>query len=132
MVLVSLSFLPEKLRIITPIKDMEVKEGSEIVFNCETNTEGAKAKWLKNEETIFESSKYMVVQRDNVFSLRIKEAQKADEADYTVSLTNHRGEQAKSTARAKVAGKQNLYENMFHSICQRKNRTQQMFRPFYL
>lgn len=95
----------EKLRIITPIKDTEVKEGSEIVFNCETNVDGAKAKWLKNEETIFESSKYMVAQRDNVFSLRIRDAQKADEASYTINLTNHRGEQAKCTASAKVAGK---------------------------
>uniref|UniRef100_A0A3Q0SQI1 Uncharacterized protein n=1 Tax=Amphilophus citrinellus TaxID=61819 RepID=A0A3Q0SQI1_AMPCI len=104
LVLLSLCFIPEKLRIITPIKDTEVKEGREIVFNCETNTEGAKAKWLKNEETIFESSKYMMVQRDNVFSLRIKDAQKADEAVYTVSLTNHRGEQAKCSASAKVSG----------------------------
>lgn len=97
-------FITEKLRIITPIKDAEVKEGSEIVFNCETNTEGAKAKWLKNEETIFESSKYMISQRDNVFSLRIKDAQKGDEVSYTISLTNHRGEHAKCTASAKVAG----------------------------
>ncbi|TDH06482.1 hypothetical protein EPR50_G00113840 [Perca flavescens] len=96
-------YVIEKLRIITPIKDAEVKEGSEIVFNCETNTEGAKAKWLKNEETIFESSKYMMAQRDNVFSLRIRDAQKADEAVYTISLTNQRAEHAKSTASAKVA-----------------------------
>lgn len=82
-----------------------VKEGSEIVFNCETNTEGAKAKWQKNEETIFETSKYIMAQRDNVFSLRIKEAQKADEATYTVSLSNHRGEHAKCSAGAKVTGK---------------------------
>lgn len=82
-----------------------MKEGSEIVFNCETNSEGAKAKWLKNEETIFESSKYMMAQRDNVFSLRIRDAQKADEASYTVSLTNQRAEQAKSTASARVTGK---------------------------
>uniref|UniRef100_A0A3Q3B7I5 Uncharacterized protein n=1 Tax=Kryptolebias marmoratus TaxID=37003 RepID=A0A3Q3B7I5_KRYMA len=92
----------EKLRIITPIKDMVVKEGNEIVFNCETNTEGAKAKWLKNEETIFETSKYIMAQRDNVFSLRIKDAQKADEATYTVSLNNHRGEHAKCSASAKL------------------------------
>lgn len=105
MVLLSLNSIPEKLRIITPIKDTEVKEAGEIVFNCEANTEGAKAKWLKNEETIFESSKYMMAQRDNVFSLRIRDAQKADEAVYTVSLTNHRGEHAKCTASAKVAGK---------------------------
>lgn len=75
-----------------------------MVFNCETNVEGAKAKWLKNEETIFESSKYMISQRDNVFSLRIRDAQKADEASYTISLTNQRGEQAKCSASAKVAG----------------------------
>ncbi|XP_010793050.1 titin-like, partial [Notothenia coriiceps] len=93
----------EKLRVITPIKDTEVKEGGEIVFNCETNTEGAKAKWLKNEETIFESSKYMMAQRDNVFSLRIREASKNDEAVYTISLTNQRAEQAKCSARAAVA-----------------------------
>lgn len=97
--------LLEKLRIITPIRDTEVKEGSEIVFNCETNSEGVKAKWLKNEETIFESSKYMMAQRDNVFSLRIRDAQKGDEANYSISLTNQRGEQAKCTASAKVAGK---------------------------
>ena len=82
-----------------------MKEGSEIVFNCETNTEGAKAKWLKNEETIFESSKYLMAQRDNVSSLRIRDAQKSDEAIYTISLANHRGEQANCTASAKVAGK---------------------------
>lgn len=74
------------------------------MFNCETNAEGAKAKWLKNEETIFESSKYMMVQRDNVFSLRIRDAQKGDESNYTISLTNQRAEQAKSTASARVAG----------------------------
>lgn len=104
-ILIRSGFLSEKLRIITPIKDTEVKEGSEIVFNCETNVEGAKAKWLKNEETIFESSKYMISQRDNVFSLRIRDGQKSDEACYTVSLTNHRGEHAKCSASAKVAGK---------------------------
>ena len=97
-------FIPEKLRIITPIKDTQVKEGSEIVFNCETNTEGAKAKWLKNEETIFESSKYSMAQRDNVFSLRIKDAQKGDEASYSINLTNHRGEQAKSSCSLTIRG----------------------------
>ena len=75
------------------------------MLNCEVNTEGAKAKWLKNEETIFESSKYMMAQRDNVFSLRIRDSQKADEAGYTISLTNHRGEHAKCTASAAVTGK---------------------------
>lgn len=81
------------------------------MFNCEANAEGAKAKWLKNEETIFETSKYMMAQRDNVFSLRIRDAQKTDEASYTIALTNHRGEQAKSTASAKVAGKS---KKVFH------------------
>lgn len=81
------------------------------MFNCEANAEGAKAKWLKNEETIFETSKYMMAQRDNVFSLRIRDAQKADEASYTIALTNHRGEHAKSTASAKVAGES---KKVFH------------------
>lgn len=75
--------------------------------------EGAKAKWLKNEETIFESSKYMISQRDNVFSLRIRDGQKSDEACYTVSLTNHRGEQAKCSASAKVTG--NCHHFIFSS-----------------
>jgi len=76
-----------------------------VVLNCEVNSEGAKAKWLKNEETIFESSKYVMVQRDNVFSLRIRDAQKADEANYTVSLTNQRAEQAKSACNLTVKGR---------------------------
>lgn len=81
------------------------------MFNCEANVEGAKAKWLKNEETIFETSKYMMTQRDNVFSLRIRDAQKTDEATYAISLINQRGEQATCTASAKVAGN---HENVFY------------------
>lgn len=94
----------EKLKIITPLKDTEAKEGHEVVLNCEVNTEGAKAKWLKNEETVFESSKYMMVQRDNVFSLRIRDAQKGDEANFSISLTNQRGEHAKSSCNLSVKG----------------------------
>lgn len=75
-----------------------------MVLNCEVNTDGAKAKWLKNEETVFESSKYLMVQRDNVFSLRIRDAQKEDEANFSISLTNHRGEQAKSSCSVGVKG----------------------------
>lgn len=103
--LASLFFLfAEKLKIITPLKDTEAKEGQEVVLNCEVNTEGAKAKWLKNEETLFESSKYVMVQRDNVFSLRIKDAQRGDEANYSITLTNQRGEQAKSSCGLNVKG----------------------------
>ncbi|MEQ2222441.1 hypothetical protein ILYODFUR_026475, partial [Ilyodon furcidens] len=92
----------EKLKVITPLKDSEVKEGHEIVLNCEVNIEGAKAKWLKNDETLFESGKYVMIQRDNVFSLRIKDAQKGDEANYSIILTNQRGEQAKSSGKLTV------------------------------
>uniref|UniRef100_A0A3B3YU13 Ig-like domain-containing protein n=1 Tax=Poecilia mexicana TaxID=48701 RepID=A0A3B3YU13_9TELE len=93
-----------ELTVITPLKDTEVKEGQEIVLNCEVNIEGAKAKWLKNDETLFESGKYVMVQRDNVFSLRIKDARKGDEADYSITLTNQRGEQAKSSGKLSVRG----------------------------
>ena len=89
---------------MTPLKDTEAQEGKEIVLNCEVNSEGAKAKWLKNDETIFESSKFIMVQRDNVFSLRIKDAQKADVANYSIILTNQRGEQAKSACNLTVKG----------------------------
>lgn len=97
-------FCAEKLKIITPLKDTEGQEGKEVVLNCEVNTDGAKAKWLKNDETLFESGKYVMVQRDNVFSLRIKDAQKGDEANYTINLTNQRGEQAKSSCKFTVRG----------------------------
>ncbi|KAL7882198.1 hypothetical protein AOLI_G00090470, partial [Acnodon oligacanthus] len=79
-----------------------MKEGQEIVLNCEVNSEGAKAKWLKNDETIFETSKFIMVQRDTVFSLRIKAAEKSDEGTYTITLTNQRGEQAKCSANVGV------------------------------
>lgn len=94
----------EKLKIITPLKDTEATEGDEVVLNCEVNTEGAKAKWLQNGETLFESSKYVMVQRDNVFSLRIRAAQKADEATFCISLTNQRGEHAQSSCSLIVKG----------------------------
>lgn len=82
-----------------------MKEGQEIVLNCEVNSEGAKAKWLKENETMFESSKFIMVQRDTIFSLRIKAADKSDEATYTITLINHRGEQAKCSAKVSVIGK---------------------------
>lgn len=82
-----------------------MKEGQEVSLNCEVNSDGAKAKWMKNSETIFESSKFIVAHRDNVFSLRIKNAEKSDESEYTVTLTNQRGEQAKSSCKVSVDGK---------------------------
>lgn len=97
-------FHSEKLKIITPLKDTEATEGEEVVLNCEVNTEGAKAKWLQNGETLFESSKYVMVQRDNVFSLRIRDVQKGDEANFSISLTNQRGEQAQSSCTLAVKG----------------------------
>lgn len=95
----------ERLRIITPLKDQQVKEGQELVFNCEVNTEGAKAKWFKNDEAIFDSPKYIMVHKDLVYTLRIRDAQSDDQASYSVSLTNHRGEHVKSAATLTVAGK---------------------------
>uniref|UniRef100_A0AAR2J2J5 Uncharacterized protein n=1 Tax=Pygocentrus nattereri TaxID=42514 RepID=A0AAR2J2J5_PYGNA len=80
-----------------------------IVLNCEVNTEEAKAKWLKNDETLFESSKFIMVQRDTVFSLRIKNAEKSDEATYTITLTNQRGEYAKSSAKINYFFKHFVY-----------------------
>lgn len=97
-------FLSEKMKIITPLKDTEATEGEEVVLNCEVNTDGAKAKWLQNGETLFESSKYVMVQRDNVFSLRIRAAQKGDEANFCISLTNQRGEQVQSSCSLTVKG----------------------------
>uniref|UniRef100_A0AAY4EXT6 Titin n=1 Tax=Denticeps clupeoides TaxID=299321 RepID=A0AAY4EXT6_9TELE len=96
------------ISIITPLKESKVNEGQEVVLNCEVNTEDAKAKWLKNEETMFESSKFIMVQKDNVFSLRIKDAQKSDEGNYTVILTNQRGEQAKSSAKLTIQEKKTV------------------------
>lgn len=92
------------MKIITPLKDTEATEGDEVVLNCEVNTDGAKAKWLQNGETLFESSKYVMVQRDNVFSLRIRGVQKGDEANFCINLTNQRGEQAKSSCSLTVKG----------------------------
>lgn len=75
-----------------------MKEQQEVVFNCEVNTEGAKAKWFRNEEAIFDSSKYIILQKDLVYTLRIRDARLDDQANYSVSLTNHRGENVKSAA----------------------------------
>lgn len=95
---------PEKLKIIVPLKDTTVKEQQEVVFNCEVNTEGAKAKWFRNEEAIFDSSKYIILQKDLVYTLRIRDARLDDQANYNVSLTNHRGENVKSAANLIVEG----------------------------
>jgi len=99
-----LCYITEKLRIVTPLRDIKANEGQETVLNCEVNTENAKAKWLKNNETLFESSKFMMAQKDNVFSLRIKDTNKSDEGNYSITLTNQRGENANSSANLTVQG----------------------------
>lgn len=45
-----------------------------------------------------------MTQKDNVFSLRIKDSQKSDEGNYTILVTNNRGEQAKCSAQLTVQG----------------------------
>ncbi len=45
-----------------------------------------------------------MIQKDNVFSLRIKDTQKSDVANYTITLTNQRGEYVKSSANITVQG----------------------------
>lgn len=101
----SFSSISEKLRIITPLKDQEVSEGQEIIFNCEVNKEGAKEKWYKNDEAIFDSAKYIIVHKDLVYTLRIRDAQLKDQATYTIALSNQRGEHVKSFAALTVLGK---------------------------
>lgn len=58
---------------------------------------------------MFETSKFVMVQRDTIFSLRIKAADKSDEATYTITLINHRGEQAKCSAKVNVLGKLSFF-----------------------
>ena len=53
---------------------------------------------------MFESGKFIMTQKDNVFSLRIKDAQKTDDGKYTIMVTNSRGEQAKCSAQLTVQG----------------------------
>uniref|UniRef100_A0A8U8C7U8 Uncharacterized protein n=1 Tax=Geospiza parvula TaxID=87175 RepID=A0A8U8C7U8_GEOPR len=65
------------------INDQEVTECQEIIFNCEVNKEGAKEKWYKNDEAIFDSAKYIVVQKGH--SLIIKDCGFVDEGEYTVT-----------------------------------------------
>lgn len=105
--------LSEKLRIIVPLKDARVKEQEEVTFHCEVNTEGAKAKWFRNEEAIFDSSKYIILQKDLVYTLRIRNARLDDQANYNVSLTNHRGENVKSEANLIVEGKSHGIRDIF-------------------
>lgn len=97
--------IAEKLRIVIPLKDQQVREGEELVFNCEVNTEGAKAKWYKDEEAIFDSAKYIMVHKDLVYTLRIRDAHLNDQATYNIVLANKRGEQVKSSATLTVLGK---------------------------
>lgn len=75
------------------------------MFNCEVNTEGAKAKWYKDEEPIFDSAKYIMVHKDLIYTLRIRDAHLNDQATYSVTLTNQRGEHVKTSAVLTVLGK---------------------------
>jgi len=93
------------VQITTPLQDQEVMEKQEATFVCEVSKPNQTAKWLCNGvEVNIASGRYEVKVDGTQHSLTIKNAEKSDQAQYTVVFAD-----VTSAASLTVTGK-------FHSL----------------
>ena len=97
------------VQITTPLQDQEVMEKQEATFVCEVSKPNQTAKWLCNGvEVNIASGRYEVKVDGTRHSLTIKNAEKSDQAQYTVAFAD-----VSSTASLSVTGKLNF--SQFHA-----------------
>jgi len=75
------------LQITSPLQDQEVLEKQEATFVCEVSKPNQTARWLRNGVEVVAGGRYEVKVEDTRHSLVIKEAEKSDEAQYSVAFS---------------------------------------------
>ena len=88
------------LQIVTPLQDQEVMEKQEATFVCEVSKPNQTAKWQRNGVDLVAAVRYEVKVDGTRHILTINDAEKADQAQYTVAFGD-----LNSTASLSVTGK---------------------------
>uniref|UniRef100_A0A3Q2Z1V9 Ig-like domain-containing protein n=1 Tax=Hippocampus comes TaxID=109280 RepID=A0A3Q2Z1V9_HIPCM len=94
----------QKLRIVTPIRDTEVREGSEIVFNCEMNMEGPdpRVKWTKADLVLRADDRVAIDTQPGHSKLSVARTTRGDSATYIIEAVNTCGRATATAAETKV------------------------------
>ncbi|XP_036427314.1 interferon-induced protein 44-like [Colossoma macropomum] len=83
---------PTKPEFVSVLADKQVREGDDVDLHCEVNTEGVTAKWEKNGYRLeCVEGKHIKRQSGTTVSLKIRNAAKEDEGNYTLNLWNDSG-----------------------------------------
>jgi len=88
------------LQIVTPLQDQEVMEKQEAVFICEVSKPNQTAKWLRNGVDVIAAGRYDIKVDGTRHILTIKDAETADQAQYSVNFVD-----VSSAATLSVTGK---------------------------
>ena len=85
---------------MTPLQDQEVMEKQEATFTCEVSKPNQTAKWLRDGVDVVAAGRFEVKVDGTRHTLTIKDAEKSDQAQYTVAFAN-----VNSAASLSVTGK---------------------------
>lgn len=92
--LLSLEFLHYYIAVpvdyVTPLQDVDVKEGETAVLTCEINKTDVTAVWSKEGEDITPDDQKYTISVDNyTHSLTIADCDIEDDAEYTITINEH-------------------------------------------
>ncbi|KAK3083483.1 hypothetical protein FSP39_023775 [Pinctada imbricata] len=76
----------EPLKFVTPLSDLEVKEGETIQLECTVSKNNQSATWLKDKKALPVDNRIQVTSQDTRHTLTIKSAMLDDEAEYVVKI----------------------------------------------
>lgn len=75
---------------VTPLKDVDVKEGETAVLSCEVNKAEETAVWCKDGEQITpQDGKYTITVENYTHTLCISDCDINDDAEYTITIDDH-------------------------------------------
>ncbi|KAL7881336.1 hypothetical protein AOLI_G00081840 [Acnodon oligacanthus] len=86
-----------KPEFVTVLANKHVKLGETVTLRCEANTKYCIATWEKNGRRLYcVQDKHVITQTGKTCSLKIVNAQEADQGTYTLNLTNSAGSVTRS------------------------------------
>ncbi|XP_072535224.1 interferon-induced protein 44-like [Salminus brasiliensis] len=87
----------------TVLADQQVRNGDNVILQCEAKTEELTATWKRNEKNLdCVQGKHNMGKKNNFFFLEIKNAKECDEGNYSITLKNKSGKESSCSAMVTV------------------------------
>ena len=105
------------LEYVTPLADVDVKEGETAILTCKVNKPNVQAVWSKEGEKITpDNTKYTITVEEDTHTLSVADCTVDDDCEYTITIDN-----ATSVGNVFVEGKApNMAEIMFTHVCRNR------------